>query len=85
MVTFSGSVQGVGFRYTTCRLAGDFDVTGFVRNVPDGTVEVVAEGTGQEIDRLLAAVSRRMHGYVCDMTQQRAAHCDEFRGFDVRF
>ena len=43
-VIFSGRVQGVGFRYTVCRIAQPFDVTGYVRNLPDGNVEVVAEG-----------------------------------------
>lgn len=42
---FSGRVQGVGFRYTVCRIATSFDITGFVRNLWDGDVEVVAEGS----------------------------------------
>ena len=41
---FSGHVQGVGFRYTTRSVASRFAVTGYVRNLPDGRVELVAEG-----------------------------------------
>ena len=41
---FSGRVQGVGFRYTSRNIAINYDVTGFVRNLPDGRVELVAEG-----------------------------------------
>lgn len=41
---FSGRVQGVGFRYSVCRMAEVFSVTGFVRNLWDGNVELVAEG-----------------------------------------
>ena len=41
---FSGHVQGVGFRYTVQDLAADFDVRGYVRNLPDGRVELVVEG-----------------------------------------
>jgi acylphosphatase len=48
-VTFSGRVQGVGFRYTVCRIAKSFQVTGFVQNRADGDVELVAEGTEQEL------------------------------------
>jgi len=48
-VLFSGRVQGVGFRYTACRLASSFKVTGFVRNLMTGDVEVVAEGSEQEL------------------------------------
>ncbi|MEN8253932.1 MAG: acylphosphatase [Verrucomicrobiota bacterium] len=48
-VLFSGRVQGVGFRYTVCRMAESFRVTGFVRNLMGGDVEVVAEGVEQEL------------------------------------
>ena len=44
-IIFKGQVQGVGFRYTTHRVAGRYDVTGFVRNLPDGTVEMLVQGT----------------------------------------
>ncbi|WP_222847185.1 acylphosphatase [Pontiella desulfatans] len=53
---FSGRVQGVGFRYTVCRAAEAFDVTGFVRNLWDGDVELVSEGAEQELVGLLHAV-----------------------------
>jgi acylphosphatase len=48
-VLFSGRVQGVDFRYTVCRLASRFEVTGFVRNLEDGDVELIAEGEEQEL------------------------------------
>lgn len=55
-VIFSGRVQGVGFRYTVCRLAEPFSITGFVRNLQDGDVELVAEGNEQELSRFLHAI-----------------------------
>lgn len=48
-VLFSGRVQGVGFRYTVCRLASSFRVTGYVKNLMRGDVEVIAEGSEQEL------------------------------------
>ena len=48
---FEGHVQGVGFRYTTVHIAASFKVTGFVRNEPDGSVLVVAEGDEVELMR----------------------------------
>lgn len=48
-----GRVQGVNFRSATRRTAHEIDVTGFVRNLPDGTVEVSAEGTRFQLERLL--------------------------------
>ena len=49
-VYFSGHVQGVGFRYRTHQAASQFDVKGFVMNLPDGRVQLVAEGTKSELD-----------------------------------
>jgi acylphosphatase len=65
-VYYSGRVQGVGFRYTSQRLAQGHDVGGYVRNLPDGRVELVAEGEPSEVDALLADVRREMGGYIRD-------------------
>ena len=46
IVHYTGRVQGVGFRFTTCRLAESFAVAGRVKNLPDGRVRVVVEGGG---------------------------------------
>lgn len=48
-VIFSGRVQGIGFRYTVCRIAETFAVVGYVRNLSKGDVELVAEGAEQEL------------------------------------
>ncbi len=53
---FAGRVQGVGFRYMVCHAAEPFAVTGFVRNLWDGDVEVIAEGPLQELSGLLDAI-----------------------------
>ena len=51
--TFRGTVQGVGFRYTVRQIAAEFAVTGYVKNLPDGTVEMVAEGEIRELKRFV--------------------------------
>lgn len=51
VVRFEGHVQGVGFRYTAVHIAASFKVAGFVRNEPDGSVVVVAEGEEGELLR----------------------------------
>ncbi|QPC85270.1 acylphosphatase [Phototrophicus methaneseepsis] len=48
-----GRVQGVSYRFFTKQMADTLDVTGYIYNQPDGTVEVVAEGVPQELERLL--------------------------------
>src|SRR5690606_39226851 len=65
---FRGHVQGVGFRATTQRLAEGFDIAGFVRNLTDGSVELVAEGKDTEVKAFLEAVRDRMSGYVREAT-----------------
>ena len=63
-VYYSGTVQGVGFRYAAQELASKFAVAGYVRNSPDGRVELVAEGERDQVPGLLSAVERRMAGYI---------------------
>jgi acylphosphatase len=55
-ILYSGHVQGVGFRYTTKTVAAGFEVTGSVRNLPDGRVELIAEGARTELEAFRAAI-----------------------------
>jgi acylphosphatase len=83
-IHYSGWVQGVGFRYTVRRLAGLYQVTGFVRNLSDGRVELVAEGPRQEIDRLLAAVREEFGHYIHDVDERSGPATGEFSCFEIR-
>ena len=56
-VLYSGRVQGVGFRYTVRQLASGYDVTGTVRNQPDGRVELIAEGARAELKAFLEGIA----------------------------
>jgi len=85
IVVFSGMVQGVGFRYTACRVAGGFDVAGTVRNLPDGNVECVVEGDAAEIDAFLEAIAQRMSQYIRKQTQQTAPYTGEYAAFTVAY
>ena len=85
LVRFSGNVQGVGFRYTACRLAEGFDVTGYVQNLSDGRVECLIEGRKEEIDAFVQALSHRMAGYIRQTTQQTAPADGSYRSFGVKF
>ena len=83
---FSGTVQGVGFRYTTERLAGRFPVTGFVRNLSDGRVELVVEGEETMVKDFLAVIRQsQMAGYIQNMEAEWTGATLEFKGFGVRF
>jgi acylphosphatase len=66
-VYYSGQVQGVGFRYTSRRLAQDHAVAGYVRNLPDGRVELVAEGEDAEVGALLEAIRHQLQDHIRDV------------------
>ena len=85
IVHFSGMVQGVGFRYTACRVAGGYDVTGYVRNLPDGTVECLVEGHDSEIDAFLRELSASMSGHITDRTQQVGVFTGRYGSFGVKY
>ena len=82
-VFFYGRVQGVGFRYTAFRIAGKFPVTGWVRNLDDGLVELVAEGARADLDRFLAAVEEAFAGFIKKKEAAWTAASDEFNHFEI--
>lgn len=81
---FSGRVQGVGFRYTVQNLALQYDVQGFVRNLPDGRVELVMEGPDGEMGHLVESLQQKMNGFIrkTDIVEQPAT--SEYHGFGIR-
>ena len=81
---FAGHVQGVGFRYTAQELARGFNVTGFVRNLPDGRVELVIEGPDDETDGLIDAIKQKMEGLIHGTTCDLSPATGEFKQFSVR-
>jgi acylphosphatase len=83
-VFYSGRVQGVGFRYTTLSIARRFAATGFVENLPDGRVHLVAEGEPSELDRFLAAVEAELGRHITDRQLKRSPCRDEFSTFGIR-
>ena len=82
---FGGHVQGVGFRYTACRVAGGFDVTGYVRNISDGSVECVVEGEKREIGAFLRELTATMGSHIRETKQQTAPPSGCFPTFGVRY
>ena len=83
-IYYSGRVQGVGFRYTVKSVATGFDVTGVVRNLPDGRVEMVAEGGRAELDEFLKAVEdSEVGGFIRRADATWADARNEFHGFEI--
>ena len=85
-VFFSGTVQGVGFRFTAERLARRFPVTGFVRNLEDGRVEVTAEGEEARLVEFLTAIRESgMKDYIRDVEARWSEADGCFTGFGIAY
>jgi acylphosphatase len=84
-VYYAGRVQGVGFRYTARSLARGHEISGFVRNLADGGVELVVEGTPREVDAFLREVRERFFNQIRDERSDVQPANGEFTGFDIRF
>lgn len=83
-VYFSGHVQGVGFRYTVQRLALGFDVTGWVKNLSDGRVEILIEGERDELEAFQAAIPNAgLRRFIRETQSDWSDGTGEFRGFEI--
>jgi acylphosphatase len=83
-VFFSGRVQGVGFRYQTVQVAKEFDVSGWVMNLPDGRVQLEAEGRTAEVKDFIAVLQERMEGHIRKVEQTEETRAPQFSGFIIR-
>lgn len=81
-----GRVQGVSFRYYTQRRARELGLAGYVRNMWDGSVEVVAEGARPVLEELLAFLQRGPRAaFVTQVDTRWSAATGEFDRFEVRY
>ena len=83
-IFYSGHVQGVGFRYTMKTIAAGFEVNGTVRNLPDGRVELIAEGSRDELEAFRATVyNAGLSSFIRDENVNWSEAQNEFRGFEI--
>lgn len=81
----AGHVQGVGFRHFTATTAGDLGLSGWVRNEPDGTVQLEAEGPRDQLGELLSAVRDGPRAARVQEVEEEWTEAEgEFDGFGVR-
>ncbi len=83
-VFYSGRVQGVGFRYNARSVAVGFEVTGTVRNLTDGRVELVAEGDKTELEAFRTAIrDSGLAGFIRDENVLWSDANNNIRGFEI--
>lgn len=84
-IYFSGLVQGVGFRFAAERFGSSLGLGGWVKNLPDGRVEVVCEGPEKDIDQFLRQMNRIFEARIDDADITWGDPAGEFETFDIRF
>jgi acylphosphatase len=84
-VIFIGRVQGVGFRYTAHRMANRRRLTGFVRNLPDGTVEMLVQGTDRDIDDCIQDIKDYFGDYLRETRIQEIPTNPKYKDFRITF
>ena len=83
-IWYSGRVQGVGFRITACRVAMGYEVTGTVRNLPDGRVELIAEGAREELEAFREGIrGSGLNGFIRDEQVAWSGGAGAYRGFEI--
>ncbi len=82
---YEGHVQGVGFRDTTLEIADSLAVSGYVQNLPDGRVKLVAEGISEELNQLERSVLQRLGNRIRETQQEVRPATQQFSQFEIRY
>lgn len=84
-IIFVGCVQDVGFRFTAHNIANRYGLAGFVRNLPDGTVEMLIQGGEEAIDECVRDIKEYFSGYIRE-TKIEETPCDpQYKDFNITF
>ncbi len=84
-IVFIGRVQGVGFRYAVHRMAGRYEISGFVRNLPDRTVEMVAQGPQSDLQQYLEEIQDYYGRSIRDMKATEITPDPRYSDFRIRY
>ncbi len=84
-IHYSGDVQGVGFRATAHSVASNLGLPGYVMNLPDGRVKLVAEGNASELDRLEKLIGERLGDRIRDAQRDERPATGQFNTFEIRY
>ncbi|MHC4482519.1 MAG: acylphosphatase [Planctomycetota bacterium] len=84
-IIFTGRVQGVGFRFTALDIANRYRLTGWVRNQPDGTVEMIAQGPPDDISDCIQDIQESFGGYIRETKIEEISPDPQYIDFKITF
>jgi len=84
-ITFTGQVQGVGFRFTARDIANRYMLTGLVRNLPNGAVEMIAQGPSDDISDCLRDIKEAFSGYIRETIVEEIPPSPQYTDFKITF
>lgn len=84
-IVFVGRVQGVGFRFTAFNIANRNQLTGFVRNLPDRTVEMLAQGPADAIDDCIQDIEESFGNYIRETKVKETPYDPKYEDFKITF
>ena len=84
-IVFAGRVQGVGFRFTSLRAANRYGLTGRVCNLPNGSVEMIAQGRSDDIDDCIRDIQESFSGYIAETEVEEIGFDSQYKDFKITF
>jgi acylphosphatase len=84
-ITFLGRVHGVGFRFTTQSLAQQLKINGYVKNMPEGSVELMVTCSKEQLNTLLKKIKAYLNKYITNIEIQESLVNETFTNFTIRF
>ncbi|MGA1980341.1 MAG: acylphosphatase [Sedimentisphaerales bacterium] len=84
-IIFTGQVQGVGFRFTAFNIANRYQLTGFVRNLLDGTVEMFIQGPVGTVDDCIRDIEEDFSGYIREIKIEETPPNPQYKDFKIAF
>ena len=82
-ILYSGTVQGVGFRYTTREIAQELSLCGWVKNLPNGSVEIVVEGKKDVIEQFIQEIEKHFGGYIRNKQMDYSLPQNKLKNFQI--
>ncbi len=84
-ITFTGTVQGVGFRFTALNIASRYELTGMVRNLLDGAVEMIAQGSAEDIEACIRDIEESFGGHIKETKIKETPLNPKYTDFKLTF